>query len=236
MNVELSSLFGVMNVIQEYDLKISEFEDLLQRITADMASGAISERTVPSEAWKRTQRDIAIFRNLAKQIGNFMLILKPERAPTIKRHIVALTKPLSAFENILQKPEVSPEDSRIALEELRKATTEGSNILELAKEIRDNPSESISTILKLKEIYDAKEYLSAISIPEAAYVRFEGLKKEIKALRLSILNLERSLTNLKNSLDAVSAEVSKFRPLSEEKTQKEQGNSSQPSGRNKEED
>jgi len=95
---------------------------------------------------------------------------------------------------------------------------EGANFLELAKEIRDNPSESIATILRLKEVYDAKEYLSAISIPEATYVRFEGLKKEIKNLRLSIASIERALEDLKHSLEGVAAEISKFRPISEGKT------------------
>ncbi len=215
-----------MDLIQDYDLKISQFEDLLQRITAETASSVVLEKMTPSEVWSRTQRDVTSLRDLAKQLKDLMLLLKPERAPTIKRRIEALLKPLSIFEDmLLRKPEGSPDDSRRALDELRRATIEGSNFLELAKEIRDNPSEGISTLLRLKEVYDAKEYLSAISIPEATYVRFEGLKKEIKNLRLSIVNLERALTDLKNSLDAVSAEVSKFRPLSEGKEQREQGSS-----------
>jgi len=187
-----------MSVIQDYDLKISQFEDLLQRITADTTSSVVFEKMTPSEVWKQSQRDVTSLRELAKELKDFMLILKPERAPTIKKHIEALLKPLINFEEILlQKPEGSPADSRLALDELRKAVMEGSNFLELAKEIRDNPSESIATLLKLKEVYDAKEYLSAISVPEATYVRFEGLKKEIKNLRLSIINMERALEELK---------------------------------------
>ena len=163
------------------------------------------------------------------RLKDYMLLLKPEKAATIKKRVQALLKPLSVFEDILlRKAEGSPEDSRLALDELRRASVEGSSFLELAKEIRDNPSESMSTILRLKEVYDAKEYLSAISIPEATYLRFEGLKKEIKNLRLSVASIERALEDLKHSLDAVSAEISKFRPLSEEKTESEQQSSDLP--------
>jgi len=218
---------GVMDVIQDYEVKISQFEDLLQRITTDTASSVVLEKMTPSEVWRQSQRNVTLLRDLAMQLKEFMLLLKPERAPTIKKGIEALLKPLSIFEDILlRKSEGSPDDSRLALDEFRKAVIEGSNFLELAKEIRDNPSEGISTILRLKEVYDAKEYLSAVSVPEATFVRFEGLKKEIKNLRLSIVNIERALKDLKHGLDAVSAELSKFRPLFEGKTQGERGSSS----------
>ena len=233
MIVELS--LGVMNVIQDYEVKISQFENLLQRITTDMTSSVVLEKMVPSEVWRQSQRDVTLLRDLAKQLKDFMLLLKPERAPTIKRHVEALLKPLSNFEDILlRKSEGSPADSRVALDELRRAAIEGSNFLDLAKEIRDNPSEMISTLFRLKEVYDAKEYLSAVSVPEATFVRFEGLKKEIKNLRLSIVNMERALKDLKNGLDMVSAELSKFRPLSEGGTQEEPGSSSFSAGKNKE--
>jgi len=210
-------------VIDDYNLKISQFEELLRRITSDMTSNVVLEKLAPSEIWERSQRDVTSLRDLAKQLRDFMLLLKPERAPTVKRHVEALLKPLSIFEEILlRKSGGSPDDSRLALDELRRAAVEGANLLELAKEIRDNPSESISTILRLKEVYDAKEYLSAISIPEATYVRFEGLKKEIKNLRLSIASIERALKDLKHSLEGVSAEISKFRPLSEGETREDQ--------------
>ncbi|RLI05224.1 hypothetical protein DRO22_03060 [Candidatus Bathyarchaeota archaeon] len=222
-------------MIQDYEVKISQFENLLQRITTDMTSSVVLEKMVPSEVWRQSQRDVTLLRDLAKQLKDFMLLLKPERAPTIKRHVEALLKPLSNFEDILlRKSEGSPADSRVALDELRRAAIEGSNFLDLAKEIRDNPSEMISTLFRLKEVYDAKEYLSAVSIPEATFVRFEGLKKEIKNLRLSIVNMERALKDLKNGLDMVSAELSKFRPLSEGETQEEPGSSSFSAGKNEE--
>ena len=146
-----------------------------------------------------------------------MLLLKPERAATIKRRAEATLKPLKAFEDILLgKAKEIPADSKCALEELRKATAEASELLELAKEIRDEPSEGISMLLRLKEVYDAKNYLSSVSIPEVMYIRLESLKKEIGSLKTSIAHIEQALSELKRNLETILDEISKFRPLRKE--------------------
>jgi uncharacterized coiled-coil protein SlyX len=130
---------------------------------------------------------------------------------------------LSNFIELLaRKPEELP-NSKLALEELGRAVTEGSNLLDLAKEIKKNPSETIATILKLKEIYDAKEYLSAIPVPEAVHVRFTSLKKDIEKLKLSISNLEHSVAELRGNLDHITEELSKFKPSSAEEMDEESG-------------
>jgi len=104
-------------VIEDYNLKISQFEELLQRITSDITSNVVLEKLAPSEIWERSQRNVTLLRDLAKQLRDFMLLLKPERAPTIKRRVEALLKPLSIFEDILlRKSEGSPDDSRLALD------------------------------------------------------------------------------------------------------------------------
>jgi hypothetical protein len=69
---------------------------------------------------------------------------------------------------------------------LRRAIKEGSNFLDSAKEIKKNPSENILTVLRLKEVYDTKEYLSAVPVPEAAQVQFVGLRRNIENLKISI--------------------------------------------------
>lgn len=205
-------------MIQEYEEKIGQFEVLLQRITTDLTSNVVLEKMTPTDVWRRSERDITSLRDLTRQLRDLMLLLKPEVAPTIRRQVDALLEHLKAFEETLEK-QGSEGDSKAALEELRKASIEGANLLELAKKIRENPSKSLSTILRLKEVYDAKEYLSAVSIPEASFIRFENLKRAIKNLNLSILNIEQALKDLKNSLDAVSDELSKFQPISEEKSE-----------------
>ena len=204
-------------MIQDYEVKIGQFEELLQRITTEIISNVLLEKMPASEVWSRSRKDIISLRDLTEHLRGLMLLLKPERAATIKRRAEATLKPLKAFEDILLgKAEGIPADSKRALEELRKATAEASELLELAKEIRDKPSEGISMLLRLKEVYDAKNYLSAVSIPEVMYVRLESLKREIGNLKISIVHVEQALSELKQNLETVLDEISKFRPLRKE--------------------
>ena len=204
-------------MIQDYEVRIGQFEELLQRITTEIVSNVLLEKMPPSEVWSKSRKDIISLRDLTEHLKGLMLLLKPERAATIKRRAEATLKPLKAFEDILLgKAEEIPADSKRALEELRKATAEASELLELAKKIRDEPSEGISMLLKLKEVYDAKDYLSAVSIPEVMYIRLESLKREIGNLRASIAHVEQALNELKRNLETILDEISKFRPLRKE--------------------
>jgi uncharacterized coiled-coil protein SlyX len=209
--------------MEDFAANMNRFEELLQKVTTDTASGIVSEHLSPSEIRKRSADDVASLRSLAEQLKQSMLILKPERALTIEKCAAAMIQSLSNFIELLaKKPEDLP-NSKLALEELRRAVTEGSNLLDLAKEIKKKPSETIATILKLKEIYDAKEYLSAIPVPEAVHVRFTSLKKDIEKLKLSISNLERSVAELRGNLDHITEELSKFKPSSAEEIDEESG-------------
>jgi hypothetical protein len=128
---------------------------------------------------------------------------------------------------LFKKGEQAP-NSRIAFEELRKAMTEGSSFLDLAKEVKNSPSEGITTILKLKEVYDSKEYLSAIPVPEVTYVRFASLKNDIENLKLTVSSLERSLSELRTNLDGVVEEISKFRALPPERMKEKPAEAEKP--------
>ena len=202
-------------LIDDFNQSVSQLEELLQKITSDMTTGIVFERLQPSELWGRSETDVTSLRSLTEQLREFMLMLKPEKVPTIKKRTEALLQPLKNFREALYRGSEDPlSDSRLALEELRKAVVEGSNYLDLAKEVRRNPSESITEVLRLKDVYDAKEYLSAIPVPEATYVIFEGLEQNIKKLKLSVSRLEQSLGQLREDLDLVVEETAKFRLLS----------------------
>ena len=202
-------------LIADYGQSVSQFEELLQKITSSMTTGIVFERLPPSELWRRSEADVTSLQSLAERLRDLMLMLKPEKVPTVRKRTEALLKPLSSFREILFRGSEDPlSDSRLALEELRKAVMEGSGFLDLAKEVRKKPSEGITEVLKLKEVYDAKEYLSAIPVPEATYVRFEGLRQNIEKLKLSVSKLEQSLGELRHDLDSVVEETAKFRPLS----------------------
>lgn len=208
-------------LIADYGQSVSQFEELLQKITSSMTTGIVFERLPPSELWKRSEADVTSLRSLAERLRDFMLMLKPERVPTVRKRTEALVKPLKSFREILFRGSEDPlSDSRLALEELRKAVVEASDLLDLAKEVKRKPSESITEVLKLKEVYDAKEYLSAIPVPEATYVRFEGLRQNIEKLKLSVSKLEQSLGELRHDLDSVVEETAKFRPLSTEESRR----------------
>lgn len=211
-------------LIEDYSLSINRFEGLLQKITANTTSGILFERLPPSEIWERSETDVTSLQNLVQKLNDYMVTLKPERAPTIEKHTQATLQPLNNFREILFRKSGDPEaNSKLALDELRRAVMEGSKMLDLAKEIKDDPSESIVTILKLKEVYDAKEYLSAIPVPEATHVRFVRLKRDIDGLKLSIANLERTLEELRRSLNSVVEEISKYKPLPSEKPEENTG-------------
>ena len=205
-------------LIEDFTVNLSKFEELLQEISASTTSGVISERMSPSDIWKKSEADVTTLRNLAEQIKKSMLILKPEKASTIEKLSATMLQSLSKFKEFLFKKGEQALNSKLALDELRRAMIEGSSLLDLAKEIKNNPSEGIVAILKLKEVYDSKEYLSAIPVPEVTYVRFASLKNDIESLKLAVTNLERQLSELRTNLDSVVEEISKFRVLPAEKT------------------
>jgi hypothetical protein len=205
-------------LIEDFAVNISKFEELLQEISASTTSGVISERLPPSDIWKKSEADVTTLRNLAEQIKKSMLILKPEKASTIEKRSATLLQSLSKFKELLFKKGEQVPNPKLALDELRRAMIEGSSLIDLAKEIKNNPSEGIVAILKLKEVYDSKEYLSAIPVPEVTYVRFASLKNDIESLKLAVTNLEHQLSELRTNLDSVVEEISKFRVLPAEKT------------------
>jgi len=215
-------------LIEDFTLKLGQFEEMLQKITANITSGIVSERLAPSEVWKESEEDVTTLRTLAEQIKKSMLVLKPEKAATIEKRSAALLQPLSKFKETLFKKGELALNSKEALEELRGTVIEGSSFLDLAKEIKNNPSEGIATILKLKEVYDSKEYLSAIPVPEVTYVRLASLKNDIEKLKLTVSGLEHSLSELRTNLDSVVEEISKFRILPAEKTEENPAETEEP--------
>ncbi|MEM2969924.1 MAG: hypothetical protein QXI71_04915 [Candidatus Bathyarchaeia archaeon] len=209
-------------MIEDFTLKLSQFEEMLQKITTKITSGIISERLAPSEIWRESEEDVTTLRNLTEQIKKSMLIMKPENSPTIEKRSVAVLGPLNKFKETLFKKGEQSLNSKEALEELRGVVIEGSSFLDLAKEVKNNPSEGIMTILRLKEVYDSKEYLSAIPVPEVTYIRLASLKNDIEKLKIAISGLEHSLNMLRTNLNNVVEEISKYRALPPEKNESSQ--------------
>jgi len=200
--------------VEVYSRDVDEFDNLLRRIGNEITGGAIPEGLIPAELWKRSESMVASLQNLANRIMKIMLLLKPEKAPIIEKQHEAISGPLNAFKEALFRKTEDPTGSvRLALGHLRKSVAEGSEFLRLAKDVESHPSEVISEILKLKEVYAAKDYLSALPVPETVHARFLGLKKRLENLRSHIFNLEKGLEDIKTQMDAVEEEIEKFRPL-----------------------
>jgi len=204
-------------ITESFRRDIREFEDLLQKIATDITSGVIFERLPPAEIWKRSESSATILSNLAERIRENMLLLKPEKSSSIEARFKAVADPLNAFKDVLfQKTGEPVGKSRQALEQLRRSVMEGSDLLKLAKEIEGSPSEAISEVLRLREVYGAKEYISAIPVPELVHKRFASLNRQISSLRSYMSSLEKALAEVKAQLNIVEEELKKFHPSATE--------------------
>jgi len=198
-------------IIEDFGRDINEFENLLQKIATDMASGVIFERLPPPEIWNRSESSVNSLQNLAKQIRETMLLLKPEETSVTEKRFKAVLNPMNVFkETLFQKTDDPVSNARLALEQLRKSVTEGSDFLRLARSIESRPSEVITEILKLREVYGAKGYLSDILVPEAVHARFMVLKEQLESLRLHMSDLEKAFEEIRPHMDIVEEEIRKF--------------------------
>ena len=216
---------------EELKEKIGEFEEILQRIASDMTSGVLSEKLPPSEFLEKTESHAERLTVLATSGEELMLILKPEKAYTIKSKCKNLTQTLTTFKDILVQNTSDPlANSRLAFEQLRKALAEGSDFLFLMKEIRDNPSPLISSILTFKKASETKSSIISIQAKEDIQPLIKYILTRIDDFRTSLINLEKRVDEMKQitrelqeeSLKILSGESSKQDKMTENKTEKKQ--------------
>jgi hypothetical protein len=141
--------------------------------------------------------------------------MKPEKNPVIKQFFKATIQPLNVFKEVLFRKTPDPlANSKLALEALRKAMNGGNNFLDLAKNIRDNPSPIIQEILKLREVYETKEYLGTVQAPGAFQIRLNNLIDYVEVLSASLSNLEKALDAVKECINNFRENSQKFRSTS----------------------
>jgi len=207
---------------KNYVQNISEFENALEQVEAAIPREAIFERTPPKDLWNGLEAPTTLLKNLAEKFKANMLILKPEKTQTIEKLFEGVIQPLNACKETLFQKSTDPiANARHAVEHLRKAMVGGYDFLVLAKEIRDNPSPAIEEILKLREIYGAKEYISTVPAPEALHMRMIGLVRRAEALDASLKNLEKALDEVKLNLNKIREESLKFRSVPVKASEKE---------------
>jgi len=198
-------------VIRDLESRVIYLEDLLQKISGEILANVLYEKAPPEELLAKSEGDVNAVKKVAEEMKDYMILLKPERTPSIRRAYREFMQPINSFLEVLRKQSEPRQNlSRQALDYLRKAVSEGQAFIKLSRDIVKSPSEIILEILRLKEIYEAKDYISKVSIPEAVYARLEYFKKSIESLKFSLSRLEQSIQELLRQIGRVEEEISKF--------------------------
>ncbi len=183
---------------EEFNEKISEFEEIMQKIASDVASGAIFEKISPSELLKKTEHYVDNLKDLAIKSKEIMLILKPEKAYTIKALCKKFTQTLTTYKDILLQNSPDPlANSRLAFEQLRKALTDGSDLLLLMRDIRDNPSPLMDALITLKKASETKGPVISIQASEETQPLIKYVLGRIDELRAALMGLEKKVGEMK---------------------------------------
>ena len=185
-------------VYEKFAVQLSQFEDGLQKLAKDIASGVIFERLEPIELWKRSEETVTRLMELLESLHEKMLILKPEKAPIIENQYENMAKALKNFKEILFQKTAEPlANSRLAFEQLRKAVTDGSDLLVLMREIRDEPNPVIDTVIRLKTAAENKGPVITIETPKELQPIIEKVFRHVEAIRASIISAEKALGEVK---------------------------------------
>lgn len=186
---------------EDYGRQIDEFERVLKNFASDITSGAVFERLPPMDLWSRAENPVTNLKNLAEDLKKTTLVLKPEKYAEIEHFYEALVQPLSAFKDVLfQKTGDPVANSRLAMDQLRKAVMAGSDLVVFARDVQKNPSPLIKEVLRLKEVYQGKEYLATINVPGAFEVNLKSLLRGIEDLISSLDSLEKAVDGTRKSL------------------------------------
>lgn len=196
---------------EEFDAKIHEFEEVLQKIATDIASGALVEKLQPSELLEKTDNYVSRLRALAADGEELMLVLKPEKAFTIKSVSRNFTQTLTTFKDILLQNTSDPlANSRLAVEQLRKALTDGSDFLFLMREVRDHPSPLMEGIIAFKKASETKGQVISIRSSEDVQPLIKYVFSRIDELRAALIGLEKEVDQMKQIMREIQEESVKI--------------------------
>lgn len=196
---------------EEFRQQVSEFEEVLQRLATDIASGVLFERLQPQELWNRTKESATRLEELARSLRRLMLILKPGRAPAIEQRFKKVSQALTMFKSILFQKSPEPfKNSRLAFEQLRNAIADGSEFLALMREVRESPSRLIDAVLRLREASETRGPVITIQAPREIQPVLTRLVQRLEALRASIMAAEKALSEAKEHIRTIQEESLRF--------------------------
>lgn len=192
---------------EEFSEKISEFEEIIQKIASDVASGAIFEKLPPSELLNKTERCINRLKDLATEREETMVILKPEKAYKVKALCKKFIQTLTTFKDILLQNSPDPlANSRLAFEQLRKTLTDGSDLLLLMRDVRDNPSPLMDALITLKKASETKGSVINIQASEETKPLIKYVLGHIDKLRATLMGLEKKVGEMKQIIQELQEE------------------------------
>lgn len=196
---------------EEFNGKVSEFEEVLQKVASDIASGVLFEKLPPPELLNKTEQYVNRLKDLAARSEELMLILKPEKAHTIKSMCKNFIQTLTTFKDILLQNTPDPlANSRLAFEQLRKALTDGSDILFLMREVRGNPSPLMDAILTFRRASEAKGPIISIKASEEVQPLIKYILSRIDEFRSSLIGLEKKVGEMKQIMRELQEESLKI--------------------------
>ena len=184
-------------MLERFNDRIGELEAVVREIAIDITTGTLVERLEPKRIWERAGERVTRVDELLKELREYLSIMKPERVPTIHRHLTSIREHIGLFTENLKRGTLEPmENSRKALEELRQALVEISDFLSLCKEVRATPSPVISRVLSLRGGRVAE-------IPPETWARMEHLSDLIKSTQAAYQDLAELTSRMENQLDAI---------------------------------
>ena len=138
-------------MLERLEGRINQLESAVRELAIDITTGTVVDRIPLERVWEETGDRITIVRELIKELREYVTLLKPEQVPTIQRRVSSIFERLDIFKESLTGEGAEVGTSKASIDELRKALEEIAEYTSLCREIREDPSEIIKTILELRE-------------------------------------------------------------------------------------
>jgi DnaJ-domain-containing protein 1 len=138
-------------MLERFEGRIDELESVVRELAIEITTGTVVDRIPPDEVWAKTGERVTVVRELIKELREYLYIIKPEKVPTIQGKVTGIFERLDIFKESLTQESAEEANAKSSIEELRKALEEIAEFTSLCREIQDDPSEIIQTILQLRE-------------------------------------------------------------------------------------
>lgn len=187
-------------MLDRFSDRIDELESVMREIAIDTTTITFVERLPPEKVWEKTGSRVTLVGELVKELKEYLLILKPEKVPTIQRHVTGIYERLDVFKETLRADTAdATEKSQAPIDELRQALVDISGFISLCREIRAAPSPVISSILSLREGKN-------VDVQPVTHAKMQHLGELIKEAQASHKEIAEISTKMEYQLDDIKSE------------------------------